>query len=170
MGGYESLPNPVPAAQMTYQNVGRALLGGWDGSAGSLPATIAQGSNYTRSYTHTLPAAQDENEIVIVGMVIDQSNGAIINAVKRDLMTIGVKEIHNGSIILYPNPTTGKINIKNADNATIIVYNSLGQIVTTADNTSAFESFDLSAQPNGTYIVKIITNDSIVTEKFIINK
>jgi hypothetical protein len=41
MGGYESLPSPVPAAQMVYDHVGRSLLGGYNGQAGSVPAAIA---------------------------------------------------------------------------------------------------------------------------------
>ena len=40
MGGYESLPNPVPAASMVYDHVGRALLGGFAGQANSVPTTI----------------------------------------------------------------------------------------------------------------------------------
>ncbi len=40
MGGFENLPETVPAAQMIYDPVGRALLSGYQGQDGSVPAEL----------------------------------------------------------------------------------------------------------------------------------
>jgi len=56
MGGYEDLPNPVPASIMVYNHVGRHLPGGILGDPNSLPATISSGETHNYSYTYTLPS------------------------------------------------------------------------------------------------------------------
>ena len=40
MGNYHNLPNPVPAAQMVYDHVARAILGNWVGTEASLPTSV----------------------------------------------------------------------------------------------------------------------------------
>lgn len=43
MGGFELLPNPVPAAKMTYNHVARAILGGWAGIPGDFHKIFLRG-------------------------------------------------------------------------------------------------------------------------------
>ncbi|ALO16752.1 hypothetical protein L21SP5_03137 [Salinivirga cyanobacteriivorans] len=80
MGGYEDLPNPVPAADMVYRHVARDILGGWDGTESSLPATIATGETHSYTYNYTLSDEWDGNEINLIGLLIDQNSGAVLNA------------------------------------------------------------------------------------------
>ena len=80
MGGYENLPNPVPAADMVYMHVAREILGGWDGTDGSLPASIAAGETYSYTYDYTMPEDWDVNNLEFIGLLIDQNTGEIINA------------------------------------------------------------------------------------------
>ena len=70
-------------------------------------------------------------------------------------------------INIYPNPTTGLLNVINAENATINVYNTVGELVKTVTNTN---TVDLSDVQNGTYIVKVITNDNIVVKNIVLTK
>lgn len=79
MGGFESLPNPVPAAQMVYDHVARAIAPGFDGQTGIIAATTAVGDNYIATFTFTLPSTWDETQMHIVGMLIDPQ-GKIDNA------------------------------------------------------------------------------------------
>lgn len=77
---WATLPNPVPAADMIYNHVGRVLVGGWNGVSGIIPAEVVYGSDYTYEFTHTLAAASNPAEVDLVVLLIDASTGIIINA------------------------------------------------------------------------------------------
>lgn len=80
--GFEYLPNPVPAGMMVYNNVAREILGGYDGEAGSLTATIASGQVLSHDFTIVLDQEYDENMIYVVGLLIETASGEIRNAGK----------------------------------------------------------------------------------------
>ncbi|MBM3419230.1 MAG: Omp28-related outer membrane protein, partial [Bacteroidetes bacterium] len=84
MGGYETLGNPVPAAQMVYQHVARAIAPSFSGLTGSFPATVNTGELHTVNFQFILPATWDENEIHIIGLLIDPA-GRIDNAGKTTI-------------------------------------------------------------------------------------
>ncbi|MEN9699302.1 MAG: hypothetical protein RLZZ301_500 [Bacteroidota bacterium] len=79
MGGFEALPNPVPAAQMVYNHVARAIAPSFAGATGVIPATINAGESYTANFSFTLPTTWDETKMHIIGMFIDPT-GKIDNA------------------------------------------------------------------------------------------
>jgi len=54
MGGYETLPNPVPAADMVYEFVSRALLGGYNGISVK-DVDIPEGGDKTFYFSYTVP-------------------------------------------------------------------------------------------------------------------
>lgn len=166
MGGFESQPAVIPAASMVYDFVARALLGGWEGTASSIPATVTNGTPYTQHYTYTLPAGYDETQIELVGMVIDQSTGEILNAIKSDLV-LNVEEASNNDLIVYPNPTSSVLYLYNTTFEKVEVYNSFGQMVVSAANT---DRIDLSSLTNGNYFVKAINNEIVITKQVIVSK
>ncbi|MBI5218357.1 MAG: T9SS type A sorting domain-containing protein [Bacteroidia bacterium] len=75
----------------------------------------------------------------------------------------GLKEVvTNNTVTVYPNPTTGILNITNVENAVISVYNMLGQEVLKANNV---KSIDMNNMQGGSYFVKIQTKDNVITKK-----
>ncbi len=83
----------------------------------------------------------------------------------------------NGFIKLYPNPTNGLINIELEniqDKTEILIYSETGQIIFSKQyssfNRSLTEQLDLSEYQSGTYIIKVINNDKIITENFVLKK
>ncbi len=82
------------------------------------------------------------------------------------------------SVNLYPNPTTGNlfadINLDKASDLKIEIYNMIGAKVyeqEVPDVLSGKYSLDISNQPSGTYLVRISTASSSITEKIIsVNK
>ncbi len=80
---WTTAPNPV---NMLFDNVARAILGGFEGTANSFPSAITAGSIHTYNYTHSLPTTQNENKVRVVGMVIDNATGEIINAISTLLI------------------------------------------------------------------------------------
>ena len=79
---------------------------------------------------------------------------------------VSVNEIKYAKINVYPNPSTGLVNISNAGNATINVYNQLGALVKTVTNTSRV---DLSSFAKGTYIVKVISENNTIVKQVVLN-
>jgi hypothetical protein len=118
MGGFEALPSPVPAAQMVYNHVARAIAPSFGGFAGSFPATVNTGETHTVNFTFVLPVGWDETEMHIIGMLI-APNGTIDNAGKATITeavsngyvngsSAGLSELNTDQIDamfkLYPNP------------------------------------------------------------------
>lgn len=75
---------------------------------------------------------------------------------------------HN-DLAIYPNPTTGIVNLSEAFTSTtdfaVVVYNSFGEIILRGKN---LKSFDLSEQANGIYFLSIATEEGHVINKKVI--
>lgn len=76
------------------------------------------------------------------------------------------------SIVLYPNPTDGTINLSilgdELKGATIQLYSVSGQLVNQLDDFSGkFYSFDLSPYQNGVYLMKISDNQKVKVLKIV---
>jgi hypothetical protein len=169
MGGYENKPNPVPAADMTYQNVARAILGGWDGTESSIPETVNNDDNATYTYTITLNSDWDAEKIAIAGIVIAE-DGSILNAVKGDIHTgIEDKTADNNTFSIYPNPFNNTVTFANMDNAKkVIISNVIGQKVMTVDVNSAVMTVNTSNLNSGVYLISIVDiNNNITTVRMV---
>jgi hypothetical protein len=167
MGGFESMPSIISAAYMHYDHVGRTILGGFDGSAGSFPSSVTDGSSYTKTYTYTLPALMDAAQIQLVGLVIDHANGEILNVVKAPLSGLDVNEYANGDKYIYPNPTTGILHLSGKPFDRVEVYNLYGQLMISENNT---DQIDISAFANGIYLIKAGNSQNTITSKIILRK
>tara|TARA_X000000368_G_scaffold211053_1_gene166775 strand:- start:7960 stop:9852 length:1893 start_codon:yes stop_codon:yes gene_type:complete len=161
---FSTSPNPV---SIKFDHVARDILGGFDGSIGSLPSTIITGATHTYQYTHTLPSNHNENNIQVVGMVIDNNTGEILNGVKVDLeLPTNVKNItDNNSVIIYPNPAKDELNIK-GDYLMVEIYDNLGKLTLSSP---AKKSIDISLLKNGIYTARIKTKKSSISKKFTID-
>jgi Secretion system C-terminal sorting domain/Outer membrane protein Omp28 len=119
MGGFELLGTNVPAAQMNYNHVARALSPNFVGATG-FPAVVTVGSTHTFNFEFYLPVGWDETQISIVGMLIDNfgeiDNGskttideAIANGYVTGTPIVGISkpDAPDALVSLYPNPTQG---------------------------------------------------------------
>lgn len=163
MGGYENLPNPVPASQMVYNNVGRELLGGYNGQANSVPATLTDGQEVTYTFNYTVPAAYDIDKLYGVVVLIDSNDGRIVNANTVKIGNMSVKDINlvSKGFVIYPNPAKDVVNlsIEEAGEFTATIYNMLGQVVYTQDlgslDSKANVTLPISKLRTGNYLVTI---------------
>lgn len=71
------------------------------------------------------------------------------------------------AVILYPNPTSKKIMITNAENAEVTIYNNIGKKVVSATNTT--NGIDVSFLQKGMYVAVIKINNTVKTTSFIKN-
>jgi hypothetical protein len=117
MGGFENLPNPVPASQMNYNFVARALAPSFAGTNSIFPSSIAIGDSYTGNFTFTLPSNWDESKIKIVGMLLAPTNKidnagiatiaeAVANGYVDGSSVTAVQELPqlDREVTMYPNP------------------------------------------------------------------
>lgn len=151
---WQTSPNPVPAASMVYDHVGRKILGDWDGTASSLPATIAANSTHHYSYTYTLPATWDETQIHAVGWVSSMATGHILNA-NRGTFAVGIEdEIHTSfeaKILGNPSPNGSflKLSMTKPMNVKIDIIDALGKVV---------NNFDATDIQTGDFVIDLHTN------------
>ena len=162
---FSTSPNPV---SITFDHVARAILGGYDGIAGSLPTNISEGGNYTYEYTHTLPSNQNENNIDVVGMVIDYNTGEILNGIKVNLsqptnLDLISKDI---AINIFPNPAKDVLNI-DGEYSSIEIYNILGKLVL---STQSQKAIDISTLTNGIFNIHIATKEGLLVKQISITK
>ncbi len=71
------------------------------------------------------------------------------------------------NIYIYPNPSTGFLNFKNIDGATLNVFNTLGELVYSNDKINQDSSIQLNQTP-GIYFVVLKKSNSTYTQKLII--
>lgn len=77
------------------------------------------------------------------------------------------------SVAIYPNPVEDIVNVQIPgnlivdNNCSIEIYNSTGKLLLKKKVTSTINSIDLSNSPSGIYIVKLLTNQEIITKKII---
>ena len=75
-----------------------------------------------------------------------------------------------GNVVIYPNPAKNNINIQNAENSSVKVFDLLGRVVLFQNNISLNQQLDVSKLTTGTYLIKIINGNQVKTDKFIINR
>ena len=76
-----------------------------------------------------------------------------------------VEENVTGDIKLYPNPTNGKLNITAEGLKRITVINALGQVLYDNNANSDREIMDMSRFDAGIYMVRIITENGMTTQR-----
>jgi len=165
MCGFESKPDPVPAAQMYYDFVGRAIMAGWDGTAGSIPASVPVGQTVSYTYSTTVPAGWNEKNLTLIGFVINSSNGSVENCSKTTLVPTAIGENFKTEFVAYPNPTTGIVSIRNSDPLDITVFNVMGEVVKAEKHVSRI---DLSSLEDGIYFLRFNNGNNTSTQKFIL--
>lgn len=86
MGGYELLPPRVPASQMVYQHVARAIYPGFEGIPSSLPAVLNREEEMLFQTDISLPAnILNKENLKIVALLIDEKTGEICNAAQTNV-------------------------------------------------------------------------------------
>ena len=88
----------------------------------------------------------------------------------RTMENLSINDNNLQNVIIYPNPTTSILNIENAENSMIEIYDLLGRVVLFENNISINKQLNVSSLSTGTYLIKISNNGQIKTDKFIINR
>lgn len=172
MGGYESLPSSVPAAQMVYDHVGRAILPSFEGLSNAFGTAANAGDVFTHDFVFTVDPTWNLNNLILNSVVLrpdgtaDNANSeffAILNGIETTETATNVK--------LYPNPANGysnlaldltaasKIELTITDiNGRVVAqrnYGTLNGAMVLPINTTAFAS--------GIYVIKLTIDNEVKT-------
>lgn len=121
------------------------------GTAGVIPSSVTSGGSYSKTYTYTLPSTWNASKVYIIAFVSKYGSTVaakeILNANKgligtSTMATTGVDESINGNQIELkqnaPNPfseiTAIQFQLNAADNVSVKIFNSFGQLVNTIKN------------------------------------
>jgi hypothetical protein len=175
MGGFESLANPVPAADMVYDHVGRALLGGFSGQANSVPAIITDGLSASYTFNYAVPSTSNSANMSAVALLIDNTTGEIVNAEKTSLSAANVNEMETIALNVYPNPASGLLNVSfEANNADFVITltDLQGRVISSKEmanlNGTQLVTFSTENVASGSYIVTVASNGSQTTKNVVV--
>ena len=181
-----------PIVGFVHNHTVRAMLGGPWGQTGTIPGTVGDGDSQTYTFSFTLPATMDENNIKLVGMVQEHNADAdmrqIVNAeeVHLDLMPTAIGNAHKTAEVtkVYPNPfadqTTVQFNINESADVSIVVMDMYGKRIrtliagqmNTGTHTVVWDGTDMgnNAVTNGVYMINIIANGQNTVQKVILSR
>ena len=85
------------------------------------------------------------------------------------LTTVGINDYELNNVVVYPNPTTGMIQIQNPESRIqdVEVYDAYGKMLNAVTVNDHATSLDLSGYASGTYFVKIVTENGVVTKRVV---
>ena len=186
MGGFENLPSSVPAAQMVYDHVARAIAPSFTGQTGVIAATTTVGDTFTANFSFTLPANWDETQMHIVGMLIDPQgkidnagyttiNEAIQNGYVTGLQEIGFTNLAQ-MLTVAPNPASDFANITlhipTAAPVSVRVLDAKGGILQARQFGSLQGDFEIGLNTTnfapGLYIIEMQMNGERIQKKLVI--
>lgn len=172
---WQTEPNPVPAANMEYDHVGRALLGGYNGQTGSVPAAITDGQAVNYSFNYTVPGTSNKNNMHAVAVLIDQATGEIVNAKQISLASAGIEEAATIGMEVYPNPASAVVNVKfegKGGEYTIAVTDLAGRQVAFTSvanaNGSQLVALPINGLSAGNYLITVANNGASYTQNLMI--
>lgn len=188
MGGYESLPNPVPYTMMHYDHVARAISPSFAGGTG-FPASITAGSTFTFVFQFTVPSNWNTSRMHIVGMFVEPSgmvnNGStttIAQAISNGYVTgLGIGPVLNPdqpdvNLNLYPNPADAlayaSIDLESAQEVTMVITDLTGKVVAERSYGELIGSQLLPINTTefaaGVYMVSVRTGQTVTTSRLIV--
>ncbi|MFK7806435.1 MAG: Omp28-related outer membrane protein [Saprospiraceae bacterium] len=176
MDGYENAPNPVPAADMVYDHVARAIPLGFGGED-SFAEAIAAGDSRIYNYELEISEDFDAEKIYIVMMILNE-DGTIDNAHKAQMsgLTSNINEVvATNDISVFPNPASELLNIEmtilKADELQLDITDVTGKVLQSTELDAAVGkttyTVDINALPSGMYYAVLKNGDTSEALKFV---
>ncbi len=181
----------VQQRESEWAEITEDMIGTWTNFTFTNPYTLAfeEGETY-REVTVMAEIDYEGDQTIYFGssdILATRGHSSMEYLAQRDKWYYGADDIaltfHTGEgvqveaaqnvvegVEMYPNPSNGIVNFTNVENATIEVYNMMGQVVASVNNADANASIDLSNVANGNYVVRIVKDGAIATSKLNIVK
>ena len=135
---------------------------------GILVCSIASASAQTISYPYAPAGNRIKREVIVLdgGKKSGMENSPVAATAGTGQETAAVHEQQAGSqlVRVYPNPTQGKIMLEitgSNKNASVSVFDMSGKMVFSKKQFGSSGEIDLSRQPNGVYVMKVLVGDKV---------
>ena len=162
-------------ATLSELNVDGTLIDGFSPDVYEYTVELPEGTTIVPEVTG-VPA--DENATVVIVPTMELPGVTTIDVFAEDLMThltytvtldvvTGLEDNAAATVKVYPNPTTGIININGVGDASISIYSITGNLIAEYGGN---QKIDLSAQPNGIYFIKVYGDDFVTTKRITLNR
>jgi thiol-disulfide isomerase/thioredoxin len=178
MGGFEALPNPVPAAQMSYQEVGRWHSNPFAGVLASLPLRITKEQPIVYQASINVPAnVKNIDEVSIIAILLDYSTGQIKNAdrIKASTLSITAVEIPKTSALnANVTKTSSAISVEVETTSSGAITGSLFSVdgkqlfTNTVRNLNSYRFIFPYTGLKGVFVVRVQTADGSVERKIVL--
>ncbi len=143
-------------------------------------ATLSTAAITTSAFTPTatqwvtnsldLSAFDGQSHILIrFHFVSDYGNNMFVDKINTGV-GFGINQINNNTISVYPNPTSDFVNIVNANQANITVYDVYGKLISSDVVNSNNYSLNVSAFAAGNYVLKITNGEQSISKKITVVK
>lgn len=186
MGGYEKLPNPVPAAQMVYDHVGRAIAPTFSGLPNAFGASASAGQKFIHNFTFDIDPSWDLTQMHVVSMFIDKTgmidnggtihyNDAIKKAFKDGTAVLASQDLNGPDtrMALQPNPSDKQFDIAifGAMNGqcSLEIVDMQGKLVYQSQQLSSKMTIPSQDWSAGVYLVRLNENGQVFQKKFVKN-
>ena len=186
MGGYEKLPNPVPAAQMVYDHVGRAIAPTFSGLPNAFGASASAGQKFIHNFTFDIDPSWDLTQMHVVSMFIDKTgmidnggtihyNDAIKKAFKDGTAVLASQDLNGPDtrLALQPTPRDKQFDIAifGAMNgqSSLEIVDMQGKVVYQSQQLSGKMTIPSQDWSAGVYLVRLSENGQVFQKKFVKN-
>lgn len=183
--------SPVPASQMVYDHVARALCPSFAGHAG-FPGSMATSDQHIFNFQFTLDPTWDDHNMHIVGLLIDPTgridNGstsnfadAIANGYVVGDVVCGPTTNINGissvtTLEMFPNPASSnvtlKVGLESMNDVSISILDVAGKLVKTVAydqlKGTHFIDIDVSDFVSGMYVVNVQAGEFVTSKSLVL--
>lgn len=175
MGGYENKPRTVPARDMVYDHVARAVLGSFSGQSGSVPSKIKAGDKAEYGFSYKIPSSYNKDKLNIIVLLLD-SRGQIVNGKEIHLdQALSVEKAEIASMKMYPNPVKNNLTIDfdaTDNNYSVSIYDLTGRSIYNKEhsNLNGMQSLNipLNGLKSGNYLVNVASNKASHSQLIIV--
>lgn len=183
MGGYELLSNPVPASQMVYDHVARAVSGLTSNAINSFTGNFNVGDKVVKTFSFVLGDTWKTDKMHIIPILL--KGNTYINAATttfNEALTNGFVSSTENVILsenvvkVYPNPTKTTTNIDlslaQPSKVEVQILNLAGSTISQKDygtlSGDVTLTINLFLMNSGIYLIKVKTDTGTRIEKLIV--
>jgi len=182
MGGYENRANPVPAFDMTYDHVGRAVPLGFSGDNQAFADGLMPGESIILEYAYAIPGDWDMDKMHVIAALVDvnrnidnASSVTMTEALDRGLITSTAQIEYLSDVAVSPNPVQDELTLimrSTQDTEMVISVTDMMGTVIKSENTVVSAGYntystDVNNIQSGAYMVVMESADGTEVVKFI---
>ena len=165
MGGYEDLPDPIPAGEYFFANVGRKVYPSFKGDATVLTGGTPRHTPISVSWSIEMPEVQRLDQVKVIAVITETATGEVVNVHQvRPSLPEAVDSVNKDGVITIAS-SNGRVSVQaNAPLQSVEVWSLSGQLLSVAQPRSNSYTIPL-ADNNRVLIVKAQTAHDVVVVK-----